>query len=248
MVSKNLRYFLILVLLLAGLAALPAGAQDDGEPTFIQWDVQINNNGVLFYGIDTDGNRHLLLQVPFSQVEAATTADEATPDASTLAASARGYLIVNTSYLNVRSGPDAGYTIVGLVGGSDTLEVVGRNDDRSWWYVDVGGVRGWINGEHVLVRGDLSDVPVVETEGELIQPTLYIGFPGNPLYDELSAAGQVLCNLPGDAEHALVGRSAGGNWYQIETTCNDETVVGWIQADKGLVRNPAGVDIPITYR
>ncbi len=250
---------LLAVIILALMATFPTLAQE-GQPTL---EIQVDENGTSVYLVGADGTRYLITFVPIGNtgilipnivipepveevtVEVADIIEIEVVDADI---TDRGYLLVNTSYLNVRSSDGLGYTILGVVSGGDMLPVVGRNEDRSWWYVDVGGVRGWVSGAMVFVRGDLTDVPVMETVGTLIQPTLYVGYAGNVIYDELSAAGVAVCTLPGNAEHFLVGRSAGGNWYQILTTCNGEAVIGWIQANRGIVINPAGLPIPITYR
>ncbi len=250
---------LLAVIILALTATFPTLAQE-GQPTL---EIQVDGNGTSVFLVGADGTRYLITHVPIGNTgilvpnivipppttEVATeTADVIEIDMSDTAITDRGYLLVNTSYLNVRSGDGLGYTILGVVSGGDMLPVVGRNEDRSWWFVDIGDVRGWVSGTMVFIRGDLTDVPVVESVGTLIQPTLYVGYAGNVIYSELSAAGVGVCTLPGRAEHLLVGRSAGGNWYQILTDCNGEAVIGWIQANRGIVVNPAGLPIPITYR
>jgi hypothetical protein len=44
-----------------------------------------------------------------------------------------------------------------------------------------------------------------------------------------------------------VGRSQQSSWYEIQATCQDgSAVTGWIAAEHGIVRNPAGVPFPVT--
>ncbi len=240
--KQTYRFLFLLIMALVVLAVALPGLAQDTTTTFVDYDVLQGDGFISVYGIDADGERHLIATLPIAT--AATAVEAVEPGDATIL----GYLIVNTSYLNVRSGDGAGYTVLGIVSGGDTLDVIGRNHDRSWWFVDAGGVEGWVANQHVIVRGDLRDVPVVISDGVLIQPTLYVGFPDNPLWNDLSAAGVILCRLPGRSEFPLVGRSAGGNWYQIVAECDGEVVVGWIRAEQGLVRNPAAIAIPVTYR
>ena len=158
-----------------------------------------------------------------------------------------GYAIVNTAYANLRSGPAPAYSRVGVVAGGSYLIVLGQNGTSPlWWYVQSGDLIGWISGELVVGRGDLSNLPIIETQGELTPATLYIGFVGNPIYDQLSAAGKVICNVAGGGEFVIVGQSFNQVWFKIETTCLDGTpVTGWIEAERGLLRNPSGVVIPV---
>jgi len=44
----------------------------------------------------------------------------------------------------------------------------------------------------------------------------------------------------------VIGRDIGTDWYEIEAICNGYYVTGWIEADKGAIRNPAEVFIPVT--
>jgi len=170
----------------------------------------------------------------------------ALPVDPTLVATARGYAIVNTTAANLRSGPGAQFSRVGQVRGGDNLLIIGHNANQSWWYVQTGDLRGWIFGDLVILRGDLSDLPIVETTSELIAPTLYVGFTGNPLYNELSDFAVSLCAVQGNIEHPLLGVSFNQAWYVIEATCIDGSKqVGWLTADAGLVRNPSGVILPV---
>ena len=240
----GLRFLTVLAaVLLAMMLVLPAAAQDTSGSSgggYVSWQITVDANGISIYGVDADGGLHLVFNVPVGDANITVSGTDGTNVQAT-----GGYLLVNTSYLNVRSGDGPGYTVLGVVAGGDRLEVVGRNAKHTWWFVNVDGTEGWVNDAHVLVRGNLSDTPVVESHGTLIQPTLYVGYPGNYLWSDLSANGVIVCVLPGNAEHLLLGRSPGGNFYLIETECNGETVQGWISKDLGIVRNPASVTIPV---
>ena len=68
--------------------------------------------------------------------------------------------------MNVRSGPDTDYDVVGLMVFGDSLDVTGQNDDGSWLRVDFRGIEGWVFRNLVSVTGSLDDAPVVQP-GEL---------------------------------------------------------------------------------
>lgn len=163
-----------------------------------------------------------------------------------LAESQAGYAVVDTDTANLRSCAAPTCSVVGLVDGGDSLIVLGRNLDESWWYVRQGNLTGWVWADLLVLRGDLSDTPFVRTAGETTQPSLYVGFTGNPIFEGINGTGAILCTVLGDRFNPLLGRTRGDNWYFIEALCEDgRTVQGWISADTGLVRNTGLVSVPI---
>lgn len=69
---------------------------------------------------------------------------------------------VTTIGLNVRSGPSTLYPVIGaFLAGSD-VELVGRNQDSSWWVVPFGSRQGWISAQFVTATGDTASLPVVQ--------------------------------------------------------------------------------------
>lgn len=236
---RSLCLFIVLLILMA----IPVSAQDSVNGLT----VDIDESGVSVYRINDDGSQTLIIFVP------AITQAIVEAEASTAPASAdvltSGHLIVNTSALNVRSGAGVKYTVVATVAGGDRLNVVGQNDGReSWWYVELAdGTRGWVNNIHTIIRGSLAAAPVIESVGIIVQPTLYIGYPGNLIFPTLPHDGNAVCSLPGRVEFPIIGRSQSTNWYQIVATCQDGTAVtGWVQGEIGAVRNPAGLVFPVT--
>lgn len=227
------------------LTALPVTAQQSAPGL----SVDITEAGVSVYRVNDDGTQSLIIFIPSITTSADVSIDAQTATEPSADVISTGFLIVNTYALNVRSGPGAQYTILATVAGGDELHVVGRNDGReNWWYVELAnGQRGWVNNIHVLLRGNLSGAPVIANQGVLIQPTLYIGFAGNLIYPSLPHDGNAVCALPGRSEFPIIGRSSQSSYYQIVATCQDGTAVtGWVEAQIGIVRNPAGVEFPVT--
>ena len=70
-------------------------------------------------------------------------------------------MIVNVSFLNVRTGPAAYYSILTTVVGGSELPVLGVARDLVWYQVSTLAGIGWINSEHAVGRGDFTHVPFV---------------------------------------------------------------------------------------
>ena len=158
-----------------------------------------------------------------------------------------GHLIVVTGPANMRSCAEPTCSRVAIVDGGDRLVALGHNEDFSWWFVQAADIRGWIWNDLVAIRGDLSDVPLVVTDGEPVPPSVYIGFTGNPIYDSLSASGKAICSVQGGAEYPLIGRSGSSTeWVWIDAVCTDGSPVsGWMSADAVAIRNTGQVFVPI---
>jgi hypothetical protein len=62
--------------------------------------------------------------------------------------------------LNVRSGPGADYSAVGIVYKDDVLTISGRNEDTSWLLIAKDNLTGWVSARHVAVSGDAAVLPI----------------------------------------------------------------------------------------
>ncbi|MBC8099311.1 MAG: SH3 domain-containing protein [Armatimonadetes bacterium] len=156
-----------------------------------------------------------------------------------------GYLIVNTDNLNIRSGDGPEYTVVGVVDGGTELIVLGRNENRTWWYVQVADIKGWVIGELSIVRGDLTNIPVVPVLGEVARPSLYV-FVEATLFTIPVEGALGVCQIAGDRDYYVIGRTVSSVWLELEATCDGATVTGWVKAELGGLRNAANSFIPVT--
>jgi len=86
-------------------------------------------------------------------------------------------LVVNTSFLNVRTGPGVQYTVLVTVVGGTELPVLGRHADGVWYQVNTDGGPGWVNIEFTLPRGDFSNLPELEV-GEFGAPNVNLALSG----------------------------------------------------------------------
>lgn len=165
-----------------------------------------------------------------------------------VAESQTGYLVVDTLNANLRSCDLPTCSRVAIVNSGEFLVALGTNGetgDRLWWYVQAGDIRGWIWDDIVAGRGDLTDIPIIETEGEPEPATVYIGFTGNPIYDSLEVSGNAICSVASSDNYPLLGRNADTTWVYIEAQCVDgSTVRGWMNADNVAIRNIGEVFVP----
>ncbi len=195
---------------------------------------------VLFEGLEDDADDITSPSIPLNS---APTRSVNPPNAGENEA---GYLVAaSPGPINLRSGDGPQYTVVGQVVGGDRLLVRGRNDDRSWWLVEAGGLRGWINGTLVIIRGNLTNVPVVPVDGEIFPPRLYISIPF-AVRTAPSVNAAPICEIAGGREHIIAGQNATGTWFLLSTECrNGSAAVGWIFADNGALRNSGDLSIPV---
>lgn len=163
---------------------------------------------------------------------------------------ARGYVVVGSEFLNLRTGDGTQFVSVAVLAFNTPLKVLGRNEDGSWWFVQVGNFTGWVNNDYVVVRGDLSGTPeVAVVRGVLEQPRVYIGYANNPVYFEpIYVSSEWLCNVPGNVEFPVIGRTEDNLWYQVQATCTDgRRVTAWIRTQNAVLRNFGLVEIPVTW-
>lgn len=156
-----------------------------------------------------------------------------------------GFLIVNTDNLSLRSGDGPEYTLVGIVDGGTKLIPLGRNLKFTWWLVQAGDIVGWAKAEFLVARGDLTSVKVVPSEGEITPATIYVYSKASLLSAPVSNA-IPLCSIAGDTEYVAVGRNKATDWYEVQATCDNAVVKGWLAAELGAFRGPAGTNLPVT--
>jgi len=68
--------------------------------------------------------------------------------------------------VNCRFGPEISYTIVGALILGRQAEIIGRNEDSSWWYVrnpSDPSTSCWLSAEFVNTVGDVQSLPIVNS-------------------------------------------------------------------------------------
>ncbi len=148
------------------------------------------------------------------------------------------HLIVNTSFLNVRSGPGVGHAVVTVVSGGTTLPVISRAENLTWYEVESPAGNGFVNSSYTVRRGDFSGIPW--TGGASSLPSDLTTAPG----DVAPGTAHVVVNtaflnvregpgvgypvvavVPGGTVLPVVEISSGGHWYKVETAAG----AGWLR-------------------
>lgn len=158
------------------------------------------------------------------------------------------YGIVNTDNLNLRAGDSAAYTRLAVLDGGTTLILLGTNGETDeaaiWWYVEVGGVRGWVKNEFIIIRGDTSGLDTVTTRGALALPYFILGA-DNFLRTVPSPGASILCILPANINYPVLAKDAeDASWYRVEGVCSGVPTIGWVQAEAGFLRADSDRAIP----
>jgi len=151
-------------------------------------------------------------------------------------------VVINTSFLNVRSGPGAQFTQVFTARGGAEFPVLGLASDGIWYLVQTPVGQGWVNNEFVLFRGTAEVVPIIELSnagGTLATPTASIGS-SVQLYAAPGVNFGLLGSVVGPVEAPIVARTPDFDWVQINTSVG----FGWVLADQVIIRGDANL-IPI---
>lgn len=146
--------------------------------------------------------------------------------------------IVNTSYLNMRSGGGVEYMVQEILPGGTILDVLGRNDPGSWLYVRVNGREGWLHSGYVILRGKGVDAyPLMLTAQDApIAPTIAIvNTPFLNLRSGDHYSNEVIDVLAGGSELNVLASSASGRWFMVETS---DGQIGWVSAAFVILRGP----------
>ncbi len=150
------------------------------------------------------------------------------------------YVVVNTGYLNIRSGAGAQYSSVATVPGGTRLPVVGVAPDGVWYQVHGDFGLGWLNIEYALFRGDGRSLPIIrDTAGETAKPIGTFRYTLT-VYAAPNLTLGVVGTLPGPGELTVLGRTEDSLWIQVATSIGN----GWVQRDLvTIVGNTAAIPV-----
>ncbi|MEO0562699.1 MAG: SH3 domain-containing protein [Chloroflexota bacterium] len=137
--------------------------------------------------------------------------------------------IVNTFGLNIRTLPDPLAPSLGVLSGGTSTTILATNADASWYNVrTLDGTTGWVFAQFMLVRGDMSVVPVsqVDLANEVLPAAfglvraIRLNVRAAP-----SAAAPILRVAIGGERFSLLGSTDDELWYNVEFT---DGVQGWV--------------------
>jgi SH3-like domain-containing protein len=94
-----------------------------------------------------------------------------TPTSTPLPPPPKPIVMAHQGGVNLRSGPSDEYFRVGRLAKGESLEIVGRNNDSSWWLVTTpGGSLAWLCSKVVSSYNVNNNIPVVTIPALLVQP------------------------------------------------------------------------------
>lgn len=137
--------------------------------------------------------------------------------------------IVNTSFLNVRSGPGAQFTVVRTLSGGTTLDVLGVAADGVWFLVEGTFGRGWLNGEFVIFRGDGSLLPTIQqATGAVVNTPIATITNAVTVFAAPNEAFGSIGAISGVTEVDIVARTADLAWVQVRSAVG----TGWVRTSE----------------
>ena len=146
------------------------------------------------------------------------------------------YGIVNSSYLNVRSGDGIKFASLGILDGGTRLEILGRNLDSSWYLVSDGEMSGWARSAHVVLRGMSARVYPVIARANFAPLAPNIALVNTSYLNLREGAGmdyEIIQALPGGTSTELIGHNADWSWVYVEL---EDGTVGWLKTSRVLLR------------
>lgn len=168
----------------------------------------------------------------FSTVRRAGTPTNLGGSTADVAAS-RARLVINTAYLNVRTGPGIGHDILTTVRGGTELAVIAKDIGGVWYQVATSAGTGWVNTRYTVGRGDFSAVPTLGAPVEAVQPAIPAGVPHLVVNTSRlnvrtgpSALHDIITSVPGGTKLVVLSIAPDRVWYEVETAAGN----GWVHS------------------
>lgn len=182
--------------------------------------------------------------------------------ASTTGAQVVGPLaVINTSAVNLRSGPGPDFTVLAILAGGEEGQIIGQTADSTWWLVEMRVGTGWIYAVNAALRGDLSSVSIIDPESPVATGVLDSDIPDGATVPVPALAAPVavvntgalnvrsgpndvfdsLGVVYGGTELTILGQSMDGGWWHVESAFGP----GWIAKSLVIVRGDTS-GIPVT--
>ncbi len=150
--------------------------------------------------------------------------------------------VANASYLNTRSGPGPGYTIVGRLTRNMQIVLIGRNVDNSWVQMQGYGTQ-WVNARYLAIQGDINTLAVTSNQTPtssaftaVIQNAYVVNVRSGP-----GIGFQDVGRVYKDQQVTLVGRSVDNAWVQLAANTPQ-----WINSQFAVFQNGSLGALPIS--
>ena len=124
--------------------------------------------------------------------------------------------------VNVRSGPDVRYPVIGQLAQEESAPLTGKTEDGQWWQIDFNGKVGWVATDFVQVNGDSSAVPTINAT-----PITQAIVPPHDVVNVRRGPGvnyRVITRLSAGQSALIIGKSADEQWLQVRI----RNSAGWV--------------------
>jgi len=156
--------------------------------------------------------------------------------------------VVRASVLNVRAAPTLGGDILGRILRGQTYQVVGRNQNATWFLLQLSDRRAWAFGYYLFIDGNEFNAPITSTLDGLGLPpgvpdtgVLAVTRSGLRLRAAPTVSSAQIGRVTWGAFVPLVGRSQDGGWYQIVW----KGTVGWVASGYLEIRQGDLNNVPV---
>lgn len=138
--------------------------------------------------------------------------------------------VINTAFLNVRSGPGLEYGAIATLPKGYGVRLIGRNEAYNWVFIaDNSGLQGWVNVNYISTGYRISQLPInnVLPPAAPGVPTVTISsILAAPIYDRPSEESTFIDYAPINSKFQLLGRSFDTVWAQIRL---NNGAPGWVR-------------------
>lgn len=156
--------------------------------------------------------------------------------------------VIRAGVLNVRDAPSLGGNVLNRILRGQTYRVVGRNEDATWFVLQLNGMQGWAWGYYLYINGNEFNAPIVAA-------TSFYGIPAGfndtgvlvqaeatlRLRQEPNVFSTQIGRVTWGAFLPVSGRTAGGDWYQVLW----KGTVGWVASAWVEIREGDYNNIPV---
>lgn len=184
----------------------------------------------------TDGLGLTAANIPAASAGAVTGDAVAAPGQPVVPSLEVPRVIINTAYLNVRTGPGPQFASIGTISGGTELPVAAVTTDGLWYMVQSAYGQGWINRDFVIFRGIYSNIPTVSyaaaSDAAVLSTPIAIISHSATLYAAPGTNFGAVGSVAGPLELNIVARTADSKWVQV----NSAIGFGWVLADQIIIR------------
>lgn len=125
--------------------------------------------------------------------------------------------VVRASVLFARDAPFLGANAVGRMRLGETYAVVGRNDDATWYLLELGGRQGWAYGYYLYIDGNEFNATVANPYGVdggdtdvIVQAVAILKLRAQP-----NVASEQIGRVTWGGYLPVLGKSQVGSWYKV---------------------------------